>query len=136
MGMDVWALRKGESIDSLGDCPPERYFRDSYGPYSLANWLSRNIDPTARGNWGLAIFTEPRLPLESSAWRAELLRLATAWHEAALGLRGRTSLTGYPEDTPVVIPLQDTIGYIEHCEWLLTFAQTVAREELRVVISA
>lgn len=136
MGMDVWALRTGEDIGNLNASPPERYFRDSYGPRSLANWITRNIDPTARGSWGLAIFTEPDLPVNSAEWCCELVRLSTGWCEEARRLDGRTTLAGYPEDGPLIVGTQETHTYVEHCERLQRFAETVVKEGLQVVVSA
>ena len=66
---------RSKSNANEGSCEPELHFRDSYGPHSLANWLTRNVDAGARGAWGLAIFTEPTASLNSPAWRAQLLQL-------------------------------------------------------------
>lgn len=134
MGMSVWVKEPGRKTaqDHLTD--PGHYFRDCYNPCSLANWLTRNVDPEARGEWGLAIFTEPALPLNSPAWRAQLLRLVTRWSRKAHRLRGKASVAGYPGDEPIPVSEDDVAHYIHLLEDLLILANEVKRRKLRVKV--
>lgn len=136
MGMDVYALEESTSNANGSSCEPELHFRDSYGPHSLANWLTRNVDAGARGAWGLAIFTEPTASLNSPAWRAQLLQLATTWVERAGALRGQMTSAGYPEDSPEPVSPEQTASYIRHCEALLHFATQIDRRGLKVIVWA
>jgi len=75
------------------------YFRDCYNSYSLANWISQNIDETVRGGWGLEIFAPERPDFNTPAWRAELLSKSVSWLIKAYNLRGRETFVGGPSGT-------------------------------------
>ncbi len=133
MGLEVWALGHAarEASDPLD---PSTYFTDCYNELSLANWISRNIDPTARGAWGLAIFTAPEPPLNSAGWRLRLLELATAWARSARALRGKVTEVGYPGDEAQKVTPKETEEFIQECEDLLAFARTVHGRQLQVAV--
>ncbi len=134
MGMDVWALAPDEFVTALPEIPEERYFRDSYNRLSLANWIARNIDPDARGAWGLAIFTQPRHPLNSPEWRKDLLLATARWRDAAQELRGKATKAGYLGDEIVHLAPDETDTYIDDCEELADFAHLVVAEGLNVEV--
>lgn len=135
MGLDVWAIeRTAEEGGRARD--PEVTFRDCYNDLSLANWLARNVDASARGAWGLAIFTEPQPPLNTPEWRARLLELASGWVARARVLRGTSTAVGYPEDPGRIVDADATADYIEECEWLFEFARTVHDRGLDVAVWA
>lgn len=134
MGLDVRAIeRRAEGRSRVSDS--DLSFRDCYNGLSLANWLTRNVDSSARGAWGLAIFTEPDLPLNSPEWRARLLELASGWVSKARNLRRTSTTVGYPEDPGRLVDTSETVDFIEQCEWLLDFAREVDDRELDVVVS-
>jgi hypothetical protein len=136
MGMDVYAVSDATGKAEGTRFDPELYFRDCYNSFSLANWLAQNIDSAARGAFGLAIFTEPREPLNSSEWRQRLLHLASFWADAAQLLRGHETRVGYPGHSLETISVQDTEDFIQETEDLLRFAVEVHRRNLRVVVWA
>lgn len=132
MGLDVWALPESTKPTSASLNDAELTFRDTYNSVSLANWLARNVDPEARGSWGLAIFTEPTESLNSPAWRRRLLGLARRWAEAARRLRGQETVAGYPDDPAEPVPAEETEFFIQECEYLLEFARRVYEDRLEV----
>lgn len=133
MGLEVWVRGHAEA-DTSDPMDPSCYFTDCYNELSLANWIARNIDPAARGAWGLAIFTAPEPPLNSSAWRLRLLELATAWARSARALRGKVTEVGYPGDEPRRLAPNETEEYIQECEDLLTFARSVHGRQVEVAV--
>ena len=133
MGLDVWAMER-ESGSETKVINPDLYFRDCYNDRSLANWLTRNVDSSARGEWGLAIFMEPALSLNSPEWRAKLLDLALSWTEKARTLRRKTTFAGYPEDPAILLEPSETEEFIEECEALLAFARIVHSRGLEVTV--
>lgn len=133
MGLEVWAL--GHSgLDGTDPLEPSRYFSDCYNEMSLANWITRNIDPSARGAWSLAIFTSPDVPINTSAWRLRLLELALDWTRRARKLRGTVTEVGYPDGEARRLPPGETEEFIQECEDLLLFAQTVHGRQLEVAV--
>jgi len=136
LGLDVWALTSEEKKNGLRPIDPRRCFRDTYGPRSLANWLARNVDPRARGDWGLAILTEPPTTLNSPEWRLRFYRKTMTWRNWASAFSGRISLAGYPEDLPLIITPTETDQHLEALEDLYEFARLVWKNGLEVHISS
>ncbi len=134
--MDVYAVVEDAGNGTGSPLNPELHFRDGYNSRSLANWLAHNVDAAARGDWGLAIFTEPVEPLNSPEWRWRLLQRASYWAESAQLLRGHETLVGYPGDPPQRVSAEETDDFIEGAEELLRFATEVHRRGLRVVVWA
>ncbi|MDA8117434.1 MAG: hypothetical protein M0000_08720 [Actinomycetota bacterium] len=127
VGMDVYAPDV-YSIDGYNWPVPTGeagYFRDTYRRDSLANWLAANIDPGARGQVGLAIFSEPPCTLNSPEWREELLLKARQWNTAAEKLAGKSSFIGTPGHDLQVVDEAGTRAYIEWTGRLLRFAEVV-----------
>jgi len=135
IGMDVYVEdmpRKPQAESWL--CPNHKvgYFRDCYNSYSLANWLSQNIDSNARGAWGLEIFDPDRPNFNTPAWRAELLSKAVMWLTKAFQLRGRESFAGYPGEERIKLPAKQTDEYIEWLAELVKFAELVNERKASV----
>ena len=58
IGMDVYVEempRQAQAASWIGPNHEFGYFRDCYNSYSLANWLSQNMDENVRGYWGLPL---------------------------------------------------------------------------------
>ena len=73
--------------------------------------------------------------MNSPAWRAQLLQLATTWVEDAQACSGpRWTSAGYPEASPEPASPEQTASYIRHCEALLRFATEVDRRGLKVIV--
>lgn len=127
MGIDAFAVDVFDPSDCNWRVPVGTvgYFRDSYQRASLAGWLAANVDPAARGRFGLALFTEPTVPLNSSEWREELLFAATLWATKARALRGRGTVLGSPGVDLEILDEEATAFYIEWTIELLRFAEIV-----------
>lgn len=137
IGMDVYVEdmpRKAQAESWL--CPNSEvgYFRDCYNRYSLANWISQNIDENARGTWGLEIFDTDRPNFNTPAWRSELLSKAVTWLTRAFGLRGQETYVGYPHQERIKIPASKTDEYIEWLEELVKFAELVNERKAKVIV--
>jgi len=102
-----------------------RYFWDPVRRDSLASWIAANIDPTARGSQGLAVFSEPSQALNSPEWREELLLRARLWHTAATKLAGKASVLFSAETNVSVVDEKETLHYIDWTAALLRFAEVV-----------
>lgn len=101
------------------------YLRENAGPDSLASWIAANIDPTARSDEGLAIFTAAGAALNTPEWREDLLLKARQWETAGRRLAGRSSVLGCPGHDLRVIDEAATLAYIERVAELLRFAEVV-----------
>jgi hypothetical protein len=117
-------------------CPNHKvgYFRDCYNGYSLANWLSQNVDEKARGEWGLEIFDQKRPGFNTAAWRKELLSKSLKWFMRSVQLRGQETYVGYPGKERIKVPAEKTDDYIEWLEELLRFAELVNQRKAKVVV--
>jgi len=138
MGLDVYIEEMDRNLQTKCGFTPRGnvgYFRDCYNSYSLANWLTQNIDTEARGRWGLAIFTE-RTDINTKKWRKDLLQTTKRWYEDAKLLEGKTTYAGYPKHHKEKVSKEETSSYIDWCKELLIFAEKLNEIEGTVTVSA
>lgn len=136
MGIDVFAI---DIFDTRGfgwSVPIGQvgYFRDSYQKASLANWLAANIDSTARGRSGLALFSDADDSINTPAWRDDLLLNARKWYTAAVALAGKRTFLGTPGVDIEIVDEAGTLAYIEWTAELLRFAEVVYATGSRVEV--
>lgn len=139
IGMDVYIEDMPSEPQAKSWLKPNSkvgYFRDCYNRYSLANWLSQNIDSTARGGWGLEIFDTERQNFNTSEWRKELLDKVCHWLEKARRLRGKRTYVGYPGEERISRSPEETEQYIEWLEALVMFARLVNIRKSQVSVWA
>ena len=138
MGLDVYIKemdRKTQTNCAFSPRGNVGYFRDKYNNYSLANWLTRNIDKEARGKWGLAIFTE-RSDINTEKWRKDLLLMAKRWYKDAKKLKSKITYAGYPHHHKEKVSKEETSSYIDWCKELLIFAEKLNEIKGTVTVSA
>lgn len=123
----VGAVDGGVDVTVRWSGPPGTEIRltATGGITSLATWLALNVDPAARGTGGLAIFTEPQAPLNSQAWREDLLVMARKWNATASRLVGKASLASHPAGWLDVADPESTMYYLEWTAQLLRFAEII-----------
>jgi hypothetical protein len=139
IGMDVYVEDMPRQAQLKSWLKPNHsvgYFRDCYNSYSLANWLSQNIDPHARGDWGLEIFDRNRGDFNTQKWREELLNISKEWLIKAHRLKGKTTYVGYPSEERIALPLKRTEEYIEWLEELVKFADLIYQRRATVKLWA
>ena len=134
MGMDVWAIDIPSHKDTewLSPNGAKGYFRDCYNNYSLANWLTRNIDPEARGDWGLRIFDKEQEGFNTRKWREELYKTVKKWLNKAENLRDKVTYAGYPDSKPIKLSPEKTNDFIDWLKELVSFAELVVTTNSRV----
>ena len=135
IGMDVFVEdmpRKDQMKSWLRPSHEVGYFRDCYNSYSLANWLTQNIDPHARGEWGLEVFDRGRNNFNTQEWREELLDKTREWFIKARRLKGKQTYVGYPGEKRMKVSPERTEEYIEWLEELVKFAELVYKRKATV----
>jgi hypothetical protein len=129
------------------------YFRVSYNDYSISYWLMCNIDPKAKGEWGIEPFysavknkEEPRIT--DVAFHRNLLKTARRWYEKACTLKGKKSVlmvTDYEKSDfekdkwvkkKVVLEPKRTDEYIEWLKELVDFAELAVKTGKPIYVSA
>lgn len=125
-------------------CAKMGYFRVNYNDYSLSYWLMYNIDPKAKGDWGIEPFysavEDKEEPLITDvSFHKKLLETAQGWYDKACKLKGKASVlnvTDYKESDfekekwvkkKVTLKPEQTDEYIEWLKELVNFADLAVK---------
>ena len=129
------------------------YFRVNYNDYSLSCWLMHNIDPKARGDWGIepfysAVSGKDEPIITDTSFHKELLETARRWYGKASKLKGKESVlvvTDYGKSDlksdrwvrkKVVLTPERTDDYIEWLRELVDFAKLAVETGSPIYVSA
>jgi len=134
-------------------CAETGYFRVNYNPHSLSYWLETNIDPNAKGEWGIEPFysavKDKKEPLITDvSFHRELLETARRWYDKACTLKGKETfllVMDYEKSSveknklvrkKVVLKPKETDGYIEWLKELVDFAELAVKTGKPIYVSA
>ena len=129
------------------------YFRVNYNDYSLSCWLMHNIDPKAKGDWGIepfwsAVSGKDEPIITDTSFHRELLKTARRWYGKASKLKGKESflmVTDYNKSDlesnrwikkKVMLPPERTDDYIERLRELVEFAELAVETGSPIYVSA
>ena len=145
--------RKVDQWWAIQCSPKAGCFRVNYNSYSLSYWLAYNIDPKAKGEWGLepfysAIKDKKEPIIKSKAFGVNLLKTARRWYEKALKLKDKESFLMVVDlkkssfkknrfvSKKVILKPEETNDYIDQVKDLVTFAELAVKTKSPIYVSA